>query len=81
MGINHAERLLEGNYATWVKLKTDSIITDLNKNKALILLLHYDNKYFLTRKITPIPNQPIVYIIPDNQIELVIMSRKQNLKE
>lgn len=45
------------------------------KDKQLICISHFEEKYYVTPLEKNAPISPTIYVIPDNQVELVIMKR------
>ena len=78
MGSFDAQRLVAGD------LPGSQIITldlkELNnniQNKSFILVLHYNNEYYMVEKNIPVPEYPLMYIIPDDQVKMAIIQRIQ----
>ena len=45
------------------------------ENKAFVLILHRDGKYYVVGLESPAPEFPKVYIVPDEQIKLAVIQR------
>lgn len=72
LGINDAEKLIGGAAGSVeVKLILNSNIPDL-LNKELVLAIHSDSRYYLVEKNETLPKEVNLYIIPDNQIKMII---------
>lgn len=72
LGINDAEKLIGGDAGSVeVKLILNNNIPDL-LNKELVLAIHSDSRYYLVEKNESLPKEVNLYIIPDNQIKMII---------
>jgi len=74
-GRNHAKLTIEGEGVeiTFVKIKTKTNFDNLDNNK-LILIMHNDKKYYITEQKKPAPLNPYIYVVPDDQIEMVVLT-------
>lgn len=52
-------------------------------NKDLVPIFHHDGIYYVTERIKPAPKNPIVHIIPDNQVESAVIKviNKDNISK
>jgi hypothetical protein len=81
LGHYQAERLLDGSLKniTWIQIKTSKPVPEVDNEYPLLLILHNENKYYVTKRVDPIPKFPIVYIIPDDQVEFAILSKPEGI--
>lgn len=77
LGMYHAKYTIEGKLSTvtQIQLKTKQDIPQINLENKYILLFHNDNKYFITKQENIAPEFPIVYIIPDDEVEFAIINK------
>jgi hypothetical protein len=75
-GRNHAILTIEGRGVeiTFIKIKTKVNLDNLDNKKNLILIMHNDKKYYITEQKMPAPLNPYVYVVPDDQVELVVLT-------
>jgi hypothetical protein len=75
-GRNHARLTIEGRGGdiTFITIKTKANFDNLDNKKKLILIMHNDKKYYITEQKKPAPLNPCVYVVPDEQIELVVLT-------
>ena len=78
IGSMHAKDLIEGDRGdaffinfSWKDEPTKEIV-----DKELILIIYNDHKYYVVAKQKPAPNNPEIYIIPDDLIEFASMRKK-----
>ncbi len=78
MGSFDATRLAAGDLpnSQEITLELKEPNNDL-QNRSFILVLHYDDKYYLVEKSIPIPEYPLLYIIPDDQVKMAKVHRIQ----
>lgn len=76
-GRHHAKLTIEGYGVgiTFIKIKTKTKITDIDNNNNLILIIHNDKKYYLVNQENPAPLNPFIYVIPDDQVEFVVLNK------
>lgn len=77
VGDFQAGKTVEGSLHNTIRiqLKTKQPISQLESAKTLILILHHDNNYYITKQESPAPKFPDVYIIPDDQVEFVTLTK------
>lgn len=78
LGRQHAKQTIEGSGPgiIFVKMKTKTNVSDINKNdNKFILIIHNDKKYYLVKQENPAPLNPLVYVIPDDQVEFVVLNK------
>jgi len=73
LGNISAESLVRGDAGNLeVKLDLDNKSPDL-LNKTLMLVIHSDSKYYLVEKNESVPKEVNLYIIPDDQIKMIMV--------
>ena len=77
IGDIHATKTIEGTLATSSSINY-TWIGDLPaelEGKELVLILYYQERYYVTVRQNPAPKYPNIYIIPDDQIALATIKR------
>ena len=81
IGHAHAEDLIEGDRGdtffinfSWKDEPTKEI-----DGKELILIIYNEHKYYVVAKQKPAPNNPEIYIIPDDQIVFASIKRNDSV--
>lgn len=78
MGINSAEKLINGELSQSIEIYFNlKNPIQCIENKKLILIMYHDRNYYVTEKNKTPPMNPIVFIIPDSQVNSVILYRSQ----
>jgi hypothetical protein len=82
-GRNDAISTIEGRGIgiTFIKIKTKANIDILDNTKNFILIMHNDKKYYIIEKRTPASLNPLIYVIPDDQVELVVLTGSKSGKK
>lgn len=79
IGEDSAEKLIEGDlpHLSTINfcLNESSPIFEEMGGKELILIIHQEGKYYIVNKQKPAPENPKVYIIPDDQIKFASIIR------
>jgi len=77
IGHYHAEQAIEGKSVgvPQIQLKAKQDIPQMNSESKYILLFHNDNKYFITKQEFVAPESPVVFVIPDDEVEFVILNK------
>jgi hypothetical protein len=58
-----------------VKLTLKENILPEIDGKELILVLYHNGKYYIANKERPAPAFPKIYVVPDEQIKVAVLSR------
>ena len=72
IGQYKAKGITEGNTIitfTWAGNPPDGI-----ENKELAPIFHHDGIYYVTERMKPAPKNPIVYVIPENQVKSAVIN-------
>jgi hypothetical protein len=80
MGINSAKSLIDGESPQSIEIffnlkEPISCIA----NKSLVLIMYYDKNYYVVENQKPAPLNPILFIIPENQINSTSLRRFQEV--
>ena len=78
VGCENAKNLIEGDRSDtlFVNFSWKDEPTKEIDGKDLILIIYNDHKYYVVAKQKPAPNNPEIYIIPDDLIEFTSIRKK-----